>query len=260
MTIPSRRRATPRRVTVEAVNDLGPRMRRITFAGAELASFTWPGPAAHVKLIVPDAGSDRVPFFDPYGPRPATMRTYTPRLFDAAAGELDIDFVLHGEGPASTWAARAAAGHEVILLGPGRAYDVDPSADWFVIAVDEAALPATETILEAIPPGVPVTALIEVSDAGEQRVLPGCTTADIRWIVRPTSARPGAALNEGLAAFTWPPGNGRVYVGCEAQAMREARALLLDRGIGEERIVTRGYWRSGAVNHPDHDFGDAPPA
>lgn len=32
------------------------------------------------------------------------MRTFTVRRFEPASGELDIDFVLHGEGPASQWA------------------------------------------------------------------------------------------------------------------------------------------------------------
>jgi hypothetical protein len=29
---------------------------------------------------------------------------------------------------------------------------------------------------------------------------------------------------------------------------------LEKRSIAPDAIVTRGYWREGAVNHPDHDF------
>ena len=25
-------------------------------------------------------------------------------------------------------------------------------------------------------------------------------------------------------------------------------------GLDRKRIITRGYWRTGAVNHPDHDY------
>jgi NADPH-dependent ferric siderophore reductase len=52
------------------------------------------------------------------GARP-TMREYTPRRIDLANLELDIDFVLHGDGPASTWAAQAAPGQT--LASPGHA-------------------------------------------------------------------------------------------------------------------------------------------
>ena len=34
------------------------------------------------------------------------VRTYTPRRFDAAAGTLEVQFLLHGDGPASAWAER----------------------------------------------------------------------------------------------------------------------------------------------------------
>ncbi|MGA5431388.1 siderophore-interacting protein [Streptomyces cellulosae] len=44
---------------------------------------------------------------------------------------------------------------------------------------------------------------------------------------------------------------------CEAQAVREARSYLLtDRGLPRPRVTTRGYWRVGAANHPDHDSGE----
>ena len=34
------------------------------------------------------------------------MRTYTPRRFDPDTLELDIEFVLHGDGVAATWQHR----------------------------------------------------------------------------------------------------------------------------------------------------------
>lgn len=52
------------------------------------------------------------------GARP-TMREYTPRRIDLVANGLEIDFVLHGDGPASTWAAQAAPGKPWTLPGRG---------------------------------------------------------------------------------------------------------------------------------------------
>ena len=64
------------------------------------------------------------------------------------------------------------------------------------------------------------------------------------------------ALEAALRRLPLPPGNGRIYVGCEAAALRRIRKhLLADRGLDPATIVTRGYWKLGAVNHTDHDYG-----
>jgi NADPH-dependent ferric siderophore reductase len=250
-----RPRSNPRRITVRDVQRLSPAMRRITFAGDELATFVWPGPAAHVKLIFPEPGSHVLPSYAPDGPRPATMRTYTPRRFDPATNEIEIDFVLHGAGPGSTWAAQATAGQDLILLGPGRGYVVEPAAPWYAIAVDATALPATETLLEAIPPEIPVTVFVEIAADDERRKLPRAGTG-VHWLT--ATAEPGAALLDALGAFAFPAGYGRIYVGCEAHGMRRLRRMLLEeRAVDASRVVTRGYWSTGEVNHPDHDYGDA---
>ena len=39
--------------------------------------------------------------------------------------------------------------------------------------------------------------------------------------------------------------------------MRDIRRYLLaDRKVPRDSLVTRGYWRVGEQNHPDHDYGD----
>jgi NADPH-dependent ferric siderophore reductase len=256
----SRPRSNPRRITVLVVKELSPRMRRVTFGGSDLATFVWSGPAAHIKLIFPEPGLglDTVALPEPDGPRPSTTRTYTPRRFDAAALTLDVDFVLHGDGPASTWAAQARVGQQLVMMGPGPGYQIDPDAPWYVLLADDAALPAVETILDAVPPGAHLTVLLEVPAADEKRPLPVPATADVRWLVRgndPQSA--GNALLAALEGFAWPAGEGRVYVGCEAAAMRRIRAAIVESsGLDRKRIITRGYWRIGAVNHPDRDYAE----
>jgi NADPH-dependent ferric siderophore reductase len=47
-----------------------------------------------------------------------------------------------------------------------------------------------------------------------------------------------------------------VYVACEAGAMRRIRRhLLTERGMNRDHVVTRGYWKQGATDHPDGDYG-----
>ena len=253
-----RPRPTPRRIRVEAVEALSPLMRRVRFTGPELAGIAWNGPAGHLKLIFPLPGQSEVVVPTPDGPHPSTMRTYTPRRIDAGRPSIEIDFVLHGEGPASTWAAQAQVDQELIMMGPAPGQRIDPDAAWHVLIGDDTALPAIETLLEAIPDGTPVTTFIEVVDAAETRPLPGSPDARHHWLPRGADPqRAGEALLAALANHAWPAGAGRVYVGCEAQAMRRIReAVIAASGLERRRVTGRGYWQLGAVNHPDRDFAE----
>jgi len=247
--------------TVKRVQRLTPRMVRVTFSGNELSAFGWNGPAAHIKLILPEPGSS-APMASATAapadgaPRP-TMRTYTPRRFDPEAGELDVDFILHGEGPASTWAAQAAVGQSLMIAGPGRNYVVDASADWFLLAGDETAIPAISTILESLPASAGATVFIEVADKDDEVALPARPGTEVTWLHRgPGPAHAGEPLEAKLRAYVFPAGSGRVYVACESGAMRRIRRhLLTERGINRDHAVTRGYWKLGEVDHPDGDYG-----
>lgn len=241
---------------VQSIRQLTPRMARIVFAGQELERFDWNGPAAHVKLIL---GPPRAE-----GERPLS-RTYTPRHFDAARGELTIDFVLHGEGPASTWAAQAQVGQPMVIAGPGRAYELDAQAEWLLIAGDESAIPAIATILEVVPGRLRTQVLIEVNDAADEfAIAQAGPHINIRWLHRAkpivgqgSIAVAGVELAAAVGAFQPPSGLGSVYVACEAGAMRGIRRhLLVDRALPREWLTTRGYWKQGATDHPDRDYGE----
>jgi NADPH-dependent ferric siderophore reductase len=71
------------------------------------------------------------------------MRTYTIRSLDHAAGEMAIDFVVHGdEGVAGPWALAAQPGDELVLQGPGGAYAPAVDVDAHILIGDEASFPA----------------------------------------------------------------------------------------------------------------------
>src|SRR5271156_2493051 len=71
-----------------------------------------------------------------------SVRTMTVRRVDAANRQIVVDIVVHGEhGVAGLWAAAAAPGQPIYLMGPGGAYTPDPAADWHLLAGDETALP-----------------------------------------------------------------------------------------------------------------------
>src|SRR5882757_7013915 len=139
-----------------------PRMTRVTLGGDELAGFPGDGPDQRIKLFFPMPGQRRPamprassggPVWPPGEPRPV-IRSYTVRRFDAAAGELDVDFVLHGaHGPAAAWAAAAEPGDWVGVSDPGGRYRPDPTAQAHLVIGDESALPAIATVLEALSAG-----------------------------------------------------------------------------------------------------------
>jgi NADPH-dependent ferric siderophore reductase len=236
-----RRRRVMRRVQVTRVEQLSPRMVRVTFTGDDLGTFAWNGPAAHIKLIFPEDGQAEPLMPAPEGPRSTRMRTYTPRRFDPAVPELDVEFVLHGDGPASNWAAQAKVGQMLVLAGPGPSYQIDPNVDWFLLAGDDAALPAIETILDALPGEARVRVLLEVADEHEERPLPSAAQLDITWLHRGAhSDQADTALENAVRAMQLPAGKGCIYVGCEAAAMRRVRRhLLQERGLDPATIVTR---------------------
>ena len=244
--------------TVKRVEHLTPRMVRVTFTSPELGDFGWSGPAAHIKLIF-SPSAPAVPGTE--APRP-TMRTYTPRRFDPQARELDVDFILHGEGPASNWAEQAAVGQTLTIGGPGRHYVIDPAAEWFLLAGDDTAIPAIATILETLPASATAHVLIEVIDRADEVGIPAHPNATITWLHRgPDVSQAGAPLEASLRAYQMPSGSGRVYVACESGAMRRIRAsFLASKTINREHLVTRGYWKLGSVDYPDGDYGQDTPA
>ena len=124
----------------------------------------------YVKLQLPPPGAAYAAPFDaeevkarlPREQWPRT-RTYTVRAWDAAARQLTIDFVDHGDdGVAGPWAAAAEPGDLLQLSGPGGAYAPDPDAAWHLHGRRRERDPGDRRLARARPGGVPVHVLVEV--------------------------------------------------------------------------------------------------
>lgn len=176
-----------RRLDVLRVTELTPRMRRITLGGAQLQGFTSVGSDDHVKLMFACSAEEQAALdnldFSRDGLRP-TMREYTPRRIDLVAGELDIDFVLHGDGPASTWAAQAEVGQVLNIAGPRSSMVVPDIFDSYLLIGDETAIPAIARRLEELPATRKVLAVIEIEDAEEQQDLVSQAQVQVIWVQR----------------------------------------------------------------------------
>jgi NADPH-dependent ferric siderophore reductase len=266
---------TPRRrpapvfhpVSVADISQLTPRMRRITFTGDKLAEYPNDGPATHFKLLLPAPGQTEIalPTAGPDGliwpePRPI-RRTYTPRFVDRDARHLVVDFALHGDGndgPATKWAQSAQVGDQLVVTGARGSYRIDPDAAWTLLVADETALPAVGTILDDAPAGARVLLVAEVADEAEELKFDTAADLSTTWCHRGEDrSGPGTLAARAVQDLTLPDGRGAAWIGLEASAMRTVRRHLLgQRGLDREQLYTRGYWKIGAADHPDHDTGE----
>lgn len=236
-----------RRLQVLRVVDLTPRMRRITLGGPELAGFVSLGSDDHVKLLFPQnaeqqaalenlvlgAGKDN-------GPMPA-MRDYTPRRYDLERGELDIDFVLHGDGPASTWAEQASPGQYLHIGGPRGSMIVPDIFDSYLLIGDETALPAIARRLDELPAGRQVLAVIEVANAAERQPLESAAQVEVIWVERDSGQQD---LISTVRQLQVPTGKLYAWVATESKVSRQIRRVLLDEhALNEQFVKAAGYWR-----------------
>ncbi|MGH1561306.1 siderophore-interacting protein [Mumia sp. DW29H23] len=176
------------------------------------------------------------------------VRTYTLRGIDLEHGRITIDFVVHGDaGVAGPWAARAEPGDVLHVNGPGGAYAPDPTAPWHLIAGDEAALPAIQAALEAMPAGARVHAYVEVDGPEDEQPVVSEADVTLTWLHR-NGAPAGSTtlIADAVRTDLWPEGAPHVFVHGESGLLKQLRSYLLaDRGVPRERLSLSGYWRRG---------------
>jgi NADPH-dependent ferric siderophore reductase len=244
-------------LTVTEVRDVTPTVRRIVLTGTPDA-VTAAGPT--VSLLVPrvDDPAPRWPGIArdgrivwPTGAHGVSLRSYTARRQDAGAGEVEIDFVLHGDGPAAAWAAAARPGAPLGVAGASALGE--RSARHLLLAGDETALPAITRILAAAGPGIRGLALLEVADAAEEQEVPAPAGVEVRWLHRGRTP-PGEStlLADAVAALARPAGDDLfAWVAAESAAVRTIRADLRGRwGLGRAQHHAIGYWRRGRAMSP----------
>jgi NADPH-dependent ferric siderophore reductase len=244
-------------LTVASVTDVTPSVRRIVLSGTPAAAAV-AGPT--VSLLVPRVGdpAPRWPSVQrdgrvvwPTGSHGVSLRSYTARRQDADRGEVEIDFVLHGDGPAAAWAGAAVPGATVAVASGGPLGD--RPARWLLLAGDETALPAITRILAAAPPSTRGVALVEVADAAEEQPLAAPEGVEVRWLHRDgTPPGEGTLLADAVAALDRPDGDDLfAWVAAESAAVRTVRADLRGRwGLGRAQHHAIGYWRRGRAMSP----------
>ncbi len=251
-----------RELEVLEAYDLTPGMRRVVLGGAELRAFRRAGFELpefrsdgfddELKVFLPDPESgelslprqlDRLIEW-PREPRPVA-RTYTVRRYEPDTGRLTLDFVRHGSGPATSWAAAAEPGARVHIAGPKFGLGLPPDVAWILAVGDETALPAIGRLLEELPDGVRALVFVEIPDDADRQELPQRPGVELVWLPRNgREAGRTTMLLDAVRAAELPPGEGYAWVAGETVTLRELRRHLRDeRGIAGDRLEVTGYWR-----------------
>lgn len=308
---------------IREVLDLSPGLRRLVLGGPDLAHLGLSGPTLDLrfKVIVPHEGSTEASIGQVLAPLlPQTeveqdvdpgwyqqwlqapvsergvMRTYTIRALRDEHGErrMDVDVVLHGVGadgsvgqgcgPAAAFAATAAVGDSLYLLGPNRhltdanygGIDFRPGrASHLLIVGDETAAPAICSILDELPRNATGWALIEVPEAGQIQPVTPPDGVRLRWLVRDGVQAVGSLLapavreaarlwlESGVSAGKEPEdvdvdegilwesplqneSRDYAWIAGEAGVVKELRRhLVRDLGVDRTRVAFMGYWRQG---------------
>jgi NADPH-dependent ferric siderophore reductase len=223
-----------RELKVLRVEALSPHFRSVTFTGPELAGFVSASFDDHLKFML-----------DADGPEPV-RRDYTPRRYDAGAGELTIEFALHGDGPAARWAAQAAPGQRVSIGGPRGSFVIAPDHDWHLLVGDATALPAVARRLEELTATTRAIVILQVDEA-DRRALPSTALLSLQWVDDTT------ALIDAVRALELPAGEGYAWCAGEASVMATLRRVLVDeKGHDRRAIRAAAYWKRGAAAHHEN--------
>lgn len=215
---------------------LTPGVRRLTFTGVGLDDL---GAFAGQDLMVAVPAPEHAHF----------RRRYTIRRLEPEVSAVDLDIVLHGEGPGARWATAVRAGDRVEAIGPRGKIGLADGASWHLFSGDESALPAIFTMIEALPSGAAAIAVLEVGGAEEEQQLDGARCdATLRWLHRTGAPGTGTLLADQLAELSLPSGHGHAYVFGELRQVAAARAVLIERGVDRKDIDHKAYWRLGVAN------------
>jgi NADPH-dependent ferric siderophore reductase len=221
-------------VIVASVEDVTPHMRRIQLSGPSLEAFEY-FPGQDLALpVVRDDGS-------------VVRRRYTIRRFDPGKRLLDLEFVMHGDGPGIRWAQTARPGLAIEAIGPRGKIGLNPNAKSHLFAGDATAVPGSLAMIEALPSGLRASAYLMVADPGERQLFSADATKTVTWHY---GSGPGApdGLVAAVSAAGALPDAGHAYLAGEVALVSALKATLLVRGWTADQISAKAYWNRGRAN------------
>jgi NADPH-dependent ferric siderophore reductase len=246
-------------------------MRRVTLTGAQLDTFTNADGIAEPAFVSSGFDDDIRLLFtypgesDPVLPvmvdgsvtfaagRRPLARAYTVRRYDPQTRELDVDFVVHGDGVATTWARDASPGDRMHIAGPSVSQGLPEDHEYLLAVGDETALPAISRLLEELPADARGHVFVEIADSAHIQSVRELSGVSVTWLPR-EGAEPGATtlLLDAVSAVEWSDGRVFAWLAGEQATVRSLRRhLIRDRGIVKTDIDFTGYWKRGGAVRAD---------
>jgi NADPH-dependent ferric siderophore reductase len=238
----------PRVMHVSAKQWITPNMIRVTCAADWIKTLDQGIEGAHFKLFLPQHGQAEDAFLEQLvaGPRP-TVRTYTIRHIRTALGEIDVDFVDHGDsGPASAWARRCSIGDVAGFAGPGPVKLKTFHADFYVVAADMSALPVAAATLEAMPRNAKGVAYLEITSNADRQSIDAPHAIEINWLIHASPHQTPTQSVALIAELSKFEGTVQTCIAGEsgmAKALREE--IVNQRGVPKTDTYISGYWKIG---------------
>jgi NADPH-dependent ferric siderophore reductase len=225
----------PLPLVVASVEDVTPHMRRIQLTGSSLETFEYL-PGQDLAVAVPrDDGS-------------MVRRRYTIRRFDRGRRLLDLEVVMHGDGPGIRWAQAARPGLAVDAIGPRGKITLTPGAEWHLFAGDATAVPGAFAMMEALPVRVPAGAYLMVDGPTErQPFASSAPNKTLTWRYENDDAA-SDGLVAAVSASGFSPAGGHAYLAGEVALVSALKATLLARGWTTDQISAKAYWNRGRAN------------
>lgn len=243
------KRPAPRMFQVKAVQYITPHMIRVTFIG-DMDGIKSGCEGANCKIFLPAAGQSKVDFADELSNGRPTVRTYTVRYFREEAGEMDIDFVAHGDdGPACQFATHAKVGDFIGFRGPSAVKIAAYEADWYLIAGDMSALPIVSATMEAMPRDAKGVAVIEVLSNADRQQIDAPDGIEINWLIQDDPHLPSAAQEAFIRALNWPKDQRiQTCIAGESGVIKSLRGFLHnEKNVPREDTYISGYWKIGLI-------------
>ena len=227
----------PRPLTLEvrAREQLTPLVTRVVVGGDDLLGFEF-APGQDLMLAVPTSDG-------------TINRRYTVRRADPAAGTVDLDLVVHGDGPGARWATDAPLGSSIAAVGPRGKVVPAPDVDWHLFVTDESGWAATAAMVESLAADDRAVIVADVAGEDEQQSLDAVADVYISWCNR-DGVPPGRSdqVLAALEALTLPDGRGHAYLSAELVVVRAVADWLAAHGFAADDMAPKAYWRAGRAN------------
>ncbi len=216
-----------RKLTIEAIDEVAPRFRRLSVIGDDLAGARFS--AGDKVQVVLDAG----------------FRTYTPFAFDARRGSMAFLVYSHGETPGSIWARDARVGDSLRVFGPRGSL---PLASWDTPAVifgDETSFALARALREHRGGGSSIRCVFEVSNESAAAAALASLEISNAEIVERKEGDDHFVDIASRVRIALESNGGRLALTGKAQSIQRLQRELRARPVDYAGQKAKAYWAPG---------------